>query len=60
MAYTVNRGQKVRHNGKTYGPGENIPGLKKEEAQRLIELGAVSDGKESSVEVGNEGGKTAE
>lgn len=60
MPYTVNRGQKVRHNGITYGPGENIPGLKKDEAQRLIDLGAVSDGKETSATAGNEGGKAAE
>lgn len=33
----------VQHNGRLYGPGEIIQGLKKKEAERLVELGACRE-----------------
>lgn len=38
----VNRGT-VRHNGRLYGAGEIVTGLKKDEAQRLLKLGACRE-----------------
>ncbi|WP_176707847.1 hypothetical protein [Bacillus sp. FJAT-26390] len=44
MAYTVSKGT-VSHNGKEYRKGTEISGLKKEDAERLIELGVVVEEK---------------
>lgn len=48
MAYVVVKGT-VRHNGKSFKVGEGIPGLKKDEAGRLIELGAVEEDKRTKL-----------
>ncbi|BFH15920.1 hypothetical protein WJ0W_003278 [Paenibacillus melissococcoides] len=38
----------IYHNGQMYEPGEEIPGLKKEEAKRLLELGVAEEQKASA------------
>ena len=42
MPYTVIKGT-VRHNGKDYKVGEELPTLKKEEAERLLDLNVVEE-----------------
>ncbi|WP_165980009.1 hypothetical protein [Paenibacillus dendritiformis] len=44
----------IYHNGKMYEPGEEIPGLKKEEAKRLLELGVAEEHRASRAEKGDE------
>ncbi|MBY0088113.1 hypothetical protein [Brevibacillus brevis] len=39
---------KVQHNGKLFEIGDEIPGLKEEEAQRLLDLDAIEVEKKSS------------
>lgn len=39
---------KVLHNGKYFNSGDEVPGLKKDEAERLIELGAVEEEKKAT------------
>lgn len=46
MAYFVIKGT-VRHSGKGYKVGEEVLGLKKEEAERLLELGAIEEDKKA-------------
>lgn len=41
MSYTAI--EKVRHSGKKYEPGDTVPGLKKDEAKRLIDLGVIEE-----------------
>ncbi|MGN7360026.1 DUF7210 family protein [Paenibacillus sp. SAF-054] len=36
---------KVLHNGKYYRPGDEVPGLKKEEAERLLALEVIEEEK---------------
>jgi len=38
----------IIHNGKHYYPGDEIPSLKKEEADRLIELDVITEEKTKS------------
>ncbi|GED35078.1 hypothetical protein P9G84_23080 [Brevibacillus centrosporus] len=40
MAFIVTKGT-VRHNGKDYKMGEELPTLKKEEAERLVGLEVI-------------------
>ncbi len=42
MVYNVQ--YKVRHNGKSYEPGDSIKDLKKEEAEPLLQLKAIVEG----------------
>ncbi|CAM3300109.1 MULTISPECIES: DUF7210 family protein [Paenibacillus] len=38
---------KVLHNGKYYQPGEEVNGLKKEEADRLLKLDVIEEEKKA-------------
>lgn len=40
---TITAKGKVRHNGKDYKKGDEIPGLKKDETKRLLDLDAAED-----------------
>ncbi|MGG4447627.1 hypothetical protein [Brevibacillus porteri] len=54
MSVIVTKGT-VRHNGKDYRVGEELPTLKKEEAERLLDLKVVEEkGKSKSKPTPNE------
>lgn len=49
MAFVVVKGT-VRHNGRSYVVGEELPSLKKEEAERLVSLNVVEEQKDKKKE----------
>ncbi|NTU28856.1 hypothetical protein HPY27_01605 [Brevibacillus sp. HB1.1] len=54
MSVIVTKGT-VRHNGKDYRVGEELPTLKKEEAERLLDLKVVEEkGKSKGKPIPNE------